>query len=63
MSIVVPATSGHLGRLIVTELLDRGVPAGDIVAGARNLDWAVSRILDRSSGLIRPRGLPRPGGR
>ncbi len=38
MSIVVPATSGHLGRLIVTELLDRGVPAGDIVAGARNLD-------------------------
>jgi NAD(P)H dehydrogenase (quinone) len=35
MSIVVPATSGHLGRLIVADLLDRGVPAGDIVAGAR----------------------------
>ncbi|TQN42479.1 NAD(P)H dehydrogenase (quinone) [Blastococcus colisei] len=35
MSIVVPATSGHLGRLIVTDLLERGVPAGDIVAGAR----------------------------
>jgi NAD(P)H dehydrogenase (quinone) len=35
MSIVVPATSGHLGRLIVTDLLHRGVPAGDIVAGAR----------------------------
>jgi NAD(P)H dehydrogenase (quinone) len=35
MSIVVPATSGHLGRLIVTDLLARDVPAGDIVAGAR----------------------------
>jgi NAD(P)H dehydrogenase (quinone) len=38
MSIVVPATSGQLGRLIVPDLLDRGVPATDIVAGARNLD-------------------------
>jgi NAD(P)H dehydrogenase (quinone) len=35
MSIVVPATSGHLGRLVVEDLLDRGVPATDIVAGAR----------------------------
>jgi NAD(P)H dehydrogenase (quinone) len=35
MSIVVPAVSGNLGRLIVQDLLDRGVPAGDIVAGAR----------------------------
>jgi NAD(P)H dehydrogenase (quinone) len=35
MSIVVTATSGHLGRLIVEDLLDRGVPAGDVVAGAR----------------------------
>ena len=35
MPIVVPATSGHLGRLIVTDLLERGVPAGEIVAGAR----------------------------
>jgi NAD(P)H dehydrogenase (quinone) len=38
MSIVVTATSGHLGRLIVEDLLDRKVPAGDIVAGARSLD-------------------------
>lgn len=38
MSIVVPATSGNLGRLIVRDLLDRGVPAGDIVAGARTPD-------------------------
>jgi NAD(P)H dehydrogenase (quinone) len=26
MSIVVTATSGHLGRLVVEDLLDRGVP-------------------------------------
>lgn len=38
MSIVVTATSGHLGRLIVQSLLARGVPAGDIVAGARNTE-------------------------
>jgi NAD(P)H dehydrogenase (quinone) len=38
MAFVVTATSGHLGRLVVRDLLDRGVPASDIVAGARNLD-------------------------
>jgi NAD(P)H dehydrogenase (quinone) len=38
LSIVVTATSGNLGRLIVEDLLDRGVPATDIVAGARSLD-------------------------
>jgi NAD(P)H dehydrogenase (quinone) len=38
MSLVVTATSGHLGRLTVRNLLDRGVPADGIVAGARNLD-------------------------
>jgi len=45
MSIVIPATSGHLGRLIVTDLLDRGVAAADIVAGARNLD-AISDLAE-----------------
>lgn len=35
---VVTATSGHLGRLVVRDLLDRSAPAADIVAGARNLD-------------------------
>ena len=35
MSIIVPATSGHLGRLVVDDLLRRGVPASEIVAGAR----------------------------
>lgn len=38
MSIVVPATSGHLGRLVAQDLLSRGVPAPEIVAGARSLD-------------------------
>jgi NAD(P)H dehydrogenase (quinone) len=38
MSIIVTATSGHLGRLIVEDLLHRKVPAGEIVAGARSLD-------------------------
>ena len=38
MSIVVTATSGHLGRLIVRDLLARGVPAADVVAGARSPD-------------------------
>jgi len=45
MSIVVPAASGHLGRLIVRDLLDRGVPAGDIVAGARKPD-AITDLAD-----------------
>jgi NAD(P)H dehydrogenase (quinone) len=38
MPIVVTATSGHLGRLVVTDLLDRGVAASDVVAGARKPD-------------------------
>jgi NAD(P)H dehydrogenase (quinone) len=45
VSIVVPATSGHLGRLIVEDLLDRGVPATDIVAGSRKPD-AIADLAD-----------------
>src|SRR3954453_2183153 len=45
MSIVVPAASGHVGRLIVRDLLDRGVPAGDIVAGARKPE-AITDLAD-----------------
>jgi NAD(P)H dehydrogenase (quinone) len=45
MSIVVTATSGNLGRLIVEDLLGRGVPANDIVAGARSLD-AVTHLAE-----------------
>ncbi|MFG3600428.1 SDR family oxidoreductase [Micromonospora chersina] len=38
MSIVVTGATGHLGRLIVEALLDRGVPADQIVALGRNVD-------------------------
>jgi NAD(P)H dehydrogenase (quinone) len=37
MSIVVTAANGRLGRRVVQELLERGVPAGDVVAGARDV--------------------------
>ena len=38
MSIVVTGATGHLGRLVVENLLGRGVPADQIVAGGRALD-------------------------
>lgn len=48
MSIVIAATSGHLGRLVVQDLLRRGVPATDLVAGARRpeslTDFAASGV-------------------
>jgi NAD(P)H dehydrogenase (quinone) len=37
MSIVITAASGRLGRLAVLAVLDRGVDAADVVAGARDL--------------------------
>jgi NAD(P)H dehydrogenase (quinone) len=37
MSYVVTAASGHLGRLVVTSLLARDIPAEDIVATARDV--------------------------
>lgn len=36
MTILVTGASGHLGRLVVDHLLERGVPASDIVATARD---------------------------
>jgi len=36
MTILVTGASGHLGRLVVESLLNRGVAAENIVAGARN---------------------------
>ena len=42
MSVVVTGASGHLGRLVVLELLGRGVPAGEVVATARD----TSRLAD-----------------
>ncbi|WP_338106331.1 KR domain-containing protein [Micromonospora terminaliae] len=38
MSIVVTGATGHLGRLIISSLLDRGVPADRIVAVGRDAD-------------------------
>jgi NAD(P)H dehydrogenase (quinone) len=38
MSIVVTGATGHLGRLVVAELLSRGVPAEEIVAGGRRVE-------------------------
>src|SRR4051812_26363381 len=50
MSFVIPAASGHLGRLVVQDLLSRGVPAADIVAGARNTE----AISDLAAPGVRP---------
>ncbi|MDQ0075714.1 SDR family oxidoreductase [Arthrobacter oryzae] len=36
MSIVIAGATGQLGRLVVEELLHRGVPGGEIVAGGRS---------------------------
>jgi NAD(P)H dehydrogenase (quinone) len=36
MSIVIAGATGQLGRLVVEELLHRGVPVGEIVAGGRS---------------------------
>ncbi|WP_258724852.1 SDR family oxidoreductase [Cellulomonas sp. NS3] len=38
MSVVVTGATGHLGRLVVTELLARGVPAADVVATGRRVE-------------------------
>ncbi|RBY90842.1 SDR family oxidoreductase [Blastococcus sp. TF02A-26] len=38
MSIVVTGATGHLGRLVVEELLTRGVPAEEVVAGGRRVE-------------------------
>ncbi len=46
MSIVVTGATGHLGRLIVTDLLEHGVAPGEIVAGGRDLA-RVTDLADR----------------
>src|SRR6187549_704996 len=46
MSIVVTGATGHLGRLVVESLLQRGVPAGEIIAAGRDLE-KVKDLADR----------------
>jgi NAD(P)H dehydrogenase (quinone) len=53
MSYVVTAASGQLGRHVVTSLLQRGVPAADIVATARD----VAAIADLAALGVRVRRL------
>src|SRR4051794_8454383 len=38
MSVVVTGATGHLGRLVLESLPQRGVPAGEIVATGRSLE-------------------------
>jgi NAD(P)H dehydrogenase (quinone) len=49
MTILVTAASGHLGRLVIDALLDRGAAPSDIVAGARDM----SKLADVASRGIR----------
>ncbi len=53
MSIVVTAATGHLGRLVVSSLLARGVPAGDVLATCRD----VTALADLAEAGVRIRRL------
>ncbi|MFI5839179.1 SDR family oxidoreductase [Catenuloplanes sp. NPDC051500] len=59
--IVVTGATGHLGRLVVENLLDRGVPAGEIVAAARTpekaADLAARGVQVREADYERPETL------
>ena len=52
MSVVVTGATGHLGRLVVQNLLDRGVPAGQIVATGRRTE-TLADLADRGV-IVRP---------
>ena len=58
MTILVTGASGHLGRLVVESLLERGVPAQDVVATARNLesiaDLAAAGVVVRRADYTDP---------
>ncbi|MDG4833662.1 NAD(P)H-binding protein [Solwaraspora sp. WMMD1047] len=59
--ITVTAATGHLGRLVVRSLLDRGVPAGEIVAAVRDpgkaADLAAAGVQVREADYDRPETL------
>jgi NAD(P)H dehydrogenase (quinone) len=60
-TLLVTGTSGHLGRLVVEALLDRGTAASDIVATARNVedvaDLAARGIVVRPADYTDPASL------
>ena len=51
MTILVTAASGHLGRLVLDDLLDRGVEPGSIRAGARRPE-ALAAYADRGIEVV-----------
>ncbi len=51
MTLLVTAASGHLGRLVVDALLERGVAASDIVAGVRTPSKAAD-LAARGVGVV-----------
>lgn len=51
MTILVTAAGGQLGHLVIDALLDRGVPAGEIVAGARTVSKAAD-LADRGIRVV-----------
>jgi NAD(P)H dehydrogenase (quinone) len=59
--ITVTGATGHLGRLVIDELLDRGVPAGQIVAAVRSpekaTDIAERGVQVREADYSRPETL------
>ncbi|HEY0697301.1 MAG TPA: NAD(P)H-binding protein, partial [Micromonospora sp.] len=58
----VTAATGHLGRLVVESLLDRGTPANDVVAVVRDpakaADLAARGVQVRQADYSRPETLP-----
>jgi NAD(P)H dehydrogenase (quinone) len=53
MSLVVTGATGHLGRLVVESLLERGVPAREVVAAGRD----VTRIKDLADRGVQVRAI------
>lgn len=52
MSVVVTGATGHLGRLVVEDLLSHGVPPDQVVAGGRRLE-RVADLADRGVRTVR----------